>query len=160
MDSIEKLVTAITMVEEARSVPLSASCVVHRGELLEILDGAKEALPPDLFEAEEIISNRANIIEEGQQQADALVANAREEVARMVEQTAIVQSARDEAQRILDEARSQAALEREEVESYIDGRLATLEVILNKTMDAVARGRERLAGADDKDVLSQLSQEP
>lgn len=158
MDSIEKLVTAITMVEEARSVPLSASCVVHRGELLEILDGAKEALPPDLFEAEEIISNRANIIEEGQQQADALVANAREEVARMVEQTAIVQSARDEAQRILDEARSQAALEREEVESYIDGRLATLEVILNKTMDAVARGRERLAGADDKDVLSQLSQ--
>ena len=159
MDSIEKLLTAITMVEEARSVPLSASCVVHRGELLEILDGAKASLPSDLFTAEEIISNRANIIEEGQQQADALVGNAREEVARMVEQTAIVQSARDEAQRILDEARAQAEVEREEVETYIDGRLATLEVILNKTMDAVARGRERLAGADDKDVLAQLSQE-
>lgn len=159
MDSIEKLLTAITMVEEARSVPLSASCVVHRGELLEILDGAKASLPSDLFTAEEIISNRANIIEEGQQQADALVGNAREEVARMVEQTAIVQSARDEAQRILDEARAQAQVEREEVETYIDGRLATLEVILNKTMDAVARGRERLAGADDKDVLAQLSQE-
>ena len=159
MDSIEKLVSAITMVEEARSVPLSASCVVHRGELLEILDGAKDALPTDLFTAEEIISSRSTIIEEGQQQADALIANAREEVARMVEQTSIVQSARDEAQRILDEARSLAEVEREEVESYIDGRLATLEVILNKTMDAVARGRERLAGADDKDVLSQLSQE-
>ena len=159
MDSIEKLLTAITMVEEARSVPLSASGVVHRGELLEILDGAKASLPSDLFTAEEIISNRANIIEEGQQQADALVGNAREEVARMVEQTAIVQSARDEAQRILDEARAQAEVEREEVETYIDGRLATLEVILNKTMDAVARGRERLAGADDKDVLAQLSQE-
>ena len=47
--------------------------------------------------------------------------------------------------------------ERREVESYIDGRLATLEVILNKTMDAVARGRERLEGADDNDVLSQLN---
>jgi hypothetical protein len=75
----------------------------------------------------------------------------------MVEQTAIVQSARDEAQRILDEARDLAAAEREEVEAYIDGRLATLEVILNKTMEAVARGRERLEGADDKDVLSQLA---
>jgi hypothetical protein len=32
-----------------------------------------------------------------------------------------------------------------------------LEVILNKTSDAVARGRERLAGAGDKDVLSQLA---
>ena len=47
--------------------------------------------------------------------------------------------------------------EREEVEKYIDSRLATLEVILNKTSDAVARGRERLAGAGDKDVLSQLA---
>jgi vacuolar-type H+-ATPase subunit E/Vma4 len=77
----------------------------------------------------------------------------------MVEQTAIVQAARDEAQRILDDARALADEERAEVESYIDGRLATLEVILNKTMEAVARGRERLEGAGDKDVLSQLSEE-
>ena len=63
------------------------------------------------------------------------------------------------AQRILDDARDIAAQEREEVEAYIDGRLATLEVILNKTMDAVARGRERLEGANDKDVLSQLAED-
>ena len=43
MDSIEKLNTAITLVEEARGVPLSASCVVHRSEMLEILDGARES---------------------------------------------------------------------------------------------------------------------
>lgn len=159
MDSIEKLVTAITMVEEARSVPLSASCVVHRGELLEVLDGAKQALPSDLFSAEEIIAKRSQIIDEGQSQAESLISSAREEVARMIEQTAIVQSARDEAARILAEARAQADLERQEVETYIDGRLATLEVILNKTMDSVARGRERLAGADDRDVLSQLAQD-
>mgnify|MGYP001563401420 CR=1 FL=1 len=45
MDSIEKLTSAIIMVEEARGVPLSASCVVHRGELLELLDEARSALP-------------------------------------------------------------------------------------------------------------------
>ncbi|MEY4081746.1 MAG: hypothetical protein RLZZ389_13, partial [Actinomycetota bacterium] len=38
MDSVDKLTAAITMVEEARSVPLSASCVVHRAEMLEVLD--------------------------------------------------------------------------------------------------------------------------
>lgn len=159
MDSIEKLNAAITMVEEARGVPLSASCVVHRAEMLEILDGAREALPQDLFRAETINENRSNLIEEARKNADALIEQAREEVARMVEQTAIVQSARAEAQKILDEARSIAADEKEEVENYIDGRLATLEVILNKTMEAVSRGRDRLAGAGDKDVLSQLSDE-
>ena len=159
MDSIEKLNTAITMVEEARSVPLSASCVVHRGEILEILEGARDYLPADLHSAEQIIADRDRIIEEGRVSAESMIATAREDVARMVEQTAIVQSARDEAQRILDDARDIAAQEREEVEAYIDGRLATLEVILNKTMDAVARGRERLEGANDKDVLSQLSED-
>jgi F0F1-type ATP synthase membrane subunit b/b' len=157
MDSIEKISTAITLIEEARGVPLSASCVVHRGEILEILDGAREALPQDLYRAEDIIAQREKLIEEGRSSSEKMIASAREEVAQMIEQTSIVQAARDEAQRILDDARALAADERAEVESYIDGRLATLEVILNKTMDAVARGRERLDGANDKDVLSQLA---
>ena len=159
MKSIEKLTTAITVVEDARGVPLSASCVVHRGEMLEILEGARESLPADLFKAETLLAEKERIIEEGRASAEAMIATAREDVARMIEQTSIVQAARDEAQRILDEARDIAEDERHEVEAYIDGRLATLEVILNKTMDAVARGRERLEGADDKDVLSQLNSE-
>ena len=157
MDSIEKLTSAITMVEEARSVPLSASCVVHRSELLEILDDAKNGLPQDFSTAQNLLLTRDAILEEGRTSAEQLVVMAREEVARMVEQTSIVQSARDESQRILDDARATADRERQEVEDYIDSRLATLEVILNKTMDAVSRGRERLAGAHDNDVLSQLA---
>ena len=77
MDSVEKLTSAITMVEEARGVPLSASCVVHRGEMLEILDEARAALPTDLEDAEAIISSRDSIIEDGRISADTLVANAR-----------------------------------------------------------------------------------
>lgn len=159
MDSIEKLSAAITMVEEARSVPLSASCVVHRTELLDILDEARNLLPQDFSNAQNLLSTRDSIIEEGRHSAEQLVSMAREEVARMVEQTSIVQAARDESQRILDDARATAEREREEVENYIDSRLATLEVILSKTMDAVSRGRDRLAGAGDNDVLSQLAQD-
>jgi hypothetical protein len=157
MDSVEKLTSAITMVEEARGVPLSASCVVHRGEMLELLDEAREALPNDLESAQKLIAARDAIIEEGRVSAEQMIAMAREDVARMVEQTSIVQMARDEARKILDEARTLGDQEKQEVEEYIDRRLDTFEVILNKTQDAVARGRERLAGANDKDVLSQLS---
>ena len=157
MDSIEKLTTAISMVEEARGVPLSASCVLHRGEILEVLDAARAALPNDLDAARKILASRDSLIEEGRLSAEALIASAREEVSRMIEQTAIVSAAREEAQHILDDAHHEADQEREEVEKYIDSRLATLEVILNKTSDAIARGRERLAGAGDKDVLSQLA---
>jgi len=159
MDSVEKLTSAITLVEEARGVPLSASCVVHRAEMLEILDDAREALPTDFESARKIIETRDAIIEEARVSAEQLISIAREDVAQMVEQTSIIQIARDEARKILDDARETAELEKQEVEEYIDGRLATLEVILNKTMDAVSRGRDRLTGANDKDVLSQLADE-
>ena len=157
MDSIEKLNTAITMIEEARGVPLSASCVVHRGEMLEILQSARDFLPVDFLTAESILQDRDQIIDEGRSSAEAMIATTREDVSRMIEQTSIVQAARDEAQRILEDARTVSEEERHEVEAYIDARLATLEVILNKTLDAVARGRERLEGAGDNDVLSQLN---
>ena len=157
MDSIEKLNTAIAMIEEARGVPLSASCVVHRGEMLEILQSARDFLPVDFLSAEAILQDRDRIIDEGRNSAEAMIATTREDVSRMIEQTSIVQAARDEAQRILDDARAMAEDERREVEAYIDARLATLEVIINKTLDAVARGRERLEGAGDNDVLSQLN---
>ncbi len=159
MDSVEKLTAAITLVEEARGVPLSASCVVHRAEMLEILDEARESLPTDFESARKIIDTREAIIEEARVSAEQMIAIAREDVAQMVERTSIVQIARDEARKILDDARETAEQEKQEVEEYIDGRLATLEVILNKTMDAVSRGRGRLAGANDKDVLSQLADE-
>jgi vacuolar-type H+-ATPase subunit H len=159
MDSVEKLTSAIILVEEARGVPLSASCVVHRAEMLEILDDAREALPTDFESARKIIETRDAIIEEARASAEQLITIAREDVSQMVEQTSIVQIARDEARKILDDARETAELEKQEVEEYIDGRLATLEVILNKTMDAVSRGRDRLGGANDKDVLSQLADE-
>ena len=159
MDVVEKLEAAITMVEEARSVPLSASCVIHRGELLEILDYAKGSMPADLAAAEQIIASRDLILEEARLSADTLITHAREEVARMVEQTEIVSAARAEANRILAEVQEQARVEREEIESYIDSRLATLEVILNKTLDVVQRGREKLAGVDDKNILAELADE-
>jgi len=87
MDSIEKLNTAIAMIEEARGVPLSASCVVHRGEMLEILQSARDFLPVDFLTAESILQDRDQIIDEGRSSAEAMIATTREDVSRMIEQT-------------------------------------------------------------------------
>ena len=157
MTVVERIQSAITTVEDARGGPLSASCVVHRGELLEVLDQARAAFPTDLAHAQEIISTRESNLEEARLTADQLIVHAREEVAEMVEQTEIVAAARLEARRILDEVEDEARKEREEIEAYIDSRLATLEVILNKTLDVVQRGREKLQGAQEKDALSELA---
>lgn len=158
MESVDRVHNAITLVEEARGVPLSASCVVHRGELLELLDGAQNSFPQDFALAQQIIETREQIIEEARSSADSIIAHGREEVSRMIEQTEIVSAAHLEAKRILAAVEEDARVEREEIEAYIDSRLATLEVILKKSLDVVHRGREKLQGFEDKHSLADLAE--
>lgn len=144
----------IVIIEGARAVPLSASCVIHRGDVLEALDAIRLDLPPELAEAREVLAARDAIIGDGRLASEQLIVHAREEAARLVEETEIVVMANERANNLLAEADDEATAIKAEAESYVDGRLATLEVILTKTMDAVARGRSRLAGEKESDVLS------
>lgn len=156
MDVIENIDAAIAAVEEARSVPLSASCVIHRGEMLDLLEKIKASYPNDLAKAITILRQQSEILEDANLQAESIISQARDEVSRLVEQTAIVSAAKKESQRILAEATAEGKRDKEEIEAYIDSRLANLEVILNKTLDVISRGRDKLAGADPKQALSDL----
>ena len=157
MDVVENLEAAIAAVEEARSVPLSASCVINRGEMLQLLDQVKVSFPNDLAKAISILREKEDILENAHKQADGIIAQARDEVARLVEQTTIVSNARKEATRILAEANLEGKKSREEIDEYIDSRLATLEVILNKTLDVISKGRDQLGGVETKHALSDLN---
>jgi cell division septum initiation protein DivIVA len=156
MDVVENIEAAIAIVEEARSVPLSASCVINRSELLQLLDQIKVSFPSDLAEAISIRREKASILEQAHIQADAVIQQARDEVSRLIEQTAIVSSARKEAAKILSDAKAESERDRAEIEEYIDSRLANLEVILNKTLDVISKGRDQLNGVETKHVLSKL----
>ncbi|HUW78889.1 MAG TPA: hypothetical protein VMV52_09115 [Candidatus Nanopelagicaceae bacterium] len=147
---IDDLIEAI---ENARAVPLSASCVIHRGDVLETLDALRLDLPAELKDATGILAARDAIIADGRLAAEQLILHAREEAARLVDETEIVVMANERANRLMAEATEEAGIIKAEAESYVDGRLATLEVILTKTMDAIGRGRARLAGEKESDVL-------
>ena len=156
MDVVESLEVAIAAVEEARSVPLSASCVLNRGEMLQILDKVKVSFPSDLAKAIAVLRDKDQILESAREQADAIIAQAREEVVRLVEQTSIVTTARKEAQKIMAEVTAESNASRDEIDEYIDTRLATLEVVLNKTLDVISKGRDQLGGFETKHALSEL----
>lgn len=77
MDAVENLEAAIAIVEEARSVPLSASCVLNRSEMLQLLDQIKASFPSDLAKAISILREKDEILENAHKQADAVIAQAR-----------------------------------------------------------------------------------
>jgi hypothetical protein len=61
-----------------------------------------------------------------------------------VERTEVVREARRVAQTVVDDAEASARQLRHEAEDYVDQKLAAFEVVLERTLQAVEKGRERL----------------
>ena len=102
MEIFDRLDDVSTMVETAKAVPLSQSCVVPRLELLDLIDDVRVAIPDTVREADLVLRRRDDILADARRETDALVASARAEV------LATRAEADDYSQRVRAEARSAA----------------------------------------------------
>ncbi|MER6096879.1 ATP synthase F0 subunit B [Streptomyces sp. NPDC001728] len=146
MDVQKKLDEIVATVHGARSMPMSASCVVNRAELLALLEEVREALPGSLAQAQELIGGREQMVEQAHREAERIIEAAHAERGSIVSDTQVARQSQEEADRILSEARREAEEVRAEADDYVDSKLANFEVVLNKTIGSVDRGREKLLG--------------
>jgi cell division septum initiation protein DivIVA len=135
---------ALDLVHSAKTMPLSASVLVSRDELVEILTAALARLPEEVREARWLLKERAEFMAEREREAQALMDEVRAQAERMVARTDIVRQANRVAQRILDDANEEARRMRHETEDYCDQRLAGMEIVLDRTMKTVRAGRQKL----------------
>ncbi|MYS93992.1 MULTISPECIES: hypothetical protein [Streptomyces] len=146
MDVQKKLDEIVAAVSGARSMPMSASCVVNRAELLSMLEEVRAALPGSLAQAQELIGDREQMVEQARQEAERIIQSAHAERGSLISDTEVARRSQAEADRILAEARQEAEEIRAEAEDYVDSKLANFEVVLTKTLGSVGRGREKLLG--------------
>ncbi|MBC8093967.1 MAG: DivIVA domain-containing protein, partial [Pseudonocardia sp.] len=66
----ESLDALVTVVEEARGVPMTSNCVVPRGDVLELLDDVREALPGELDDAQDVLDRRDDIVGDAEREAE------------------------------------------------------------------------------------------
>jgi vacuolar-type H+-ATPase subunit H len=145
MEVRQKLDEIVQYVESARSVPMSTSAMVNRAELLQMLGKLAELLPAGLADAEKVLAERTELLDDARVEAEQLLADARRRQAELLTDHEIVRAARVEADRVLSEAREQSNEIRREAEDYADVRLANVEVVLDRLLTAVRGGREHLA---------------
>ncbi|MGW2333908.1 ATP synthase F0 subunit B [Streptomyces sp. NPDC001685] len=146
MDVQNKLDEIVSAVSSARSMPMSASCVVNRAELLSMLEEVRAALPGSLAQAQELIGDREQMVEQARQEAERIIQGAHAERGSLLSDTEVARRSQAEADRILAEARQEAEEIRAEADDYVDSKLANFEVVLTKTLGSVGRGREKLLG--------------
>jgi cell division septum initiation protein DivIVA len=98
----ETLDALVTVVEEARGLPMTATCVVPRGDMLDLLDDLREALPGELDDAQDVLDHRDGMISRAEQRADELTQHAEQ-----ASESAIAE-AQAEAQRLIADAQAEA----------------------------------------------------
>jgi cell division septum initiation protein DivIVA len=153
MDITARLQQIEELIQEAKSMPLSASVLVNREEILELLEAAVAELPEEIKQARWVVKDREELLAKGRRDAEGVIERAKQEQARLVSEQEVVREAFVEAERILGEAREQARQIRLEAEDYVDAKLAQYEIALERTrkeidrsLAQVQRGRDKLRG--------------
>lgn len=140
---------------EARPMPLSASVLVSREAMTQLVAEIRELLPKELRQARWVLRERESLLDEAERTAQRLVADAKQECLRLTGETEVMRTAEREAERVRRDAREKARGMRLEAEDYIDAQLARFELVLQKTLQTVAEGRDRLHGEmDDEPALA------
>ncbi|MDQ6836890.1 MAG: hypothetical protein M3137_00745 [Actinomycetota bacterium] len=133
------------IVEATRALPLSSSVRLdNKAEVVELLDEAINRLPEEVKAARWMLKERDEFLAKMGREGDEIVDAARRQAEQMVERTEIVREANHTARRTVEEAREEARRLRLEAEDYCDTKLASFEIVLERTIKTVAAGRERL----------------
>ena len=128
MNVNELLDTIEDTLEESASMPLSGGKrLVDVEQIRDYLDEIRANLPGELRQAQQIVNDRAQIVDTANAQAQAIVKKAEERARILVSDAEIVKAAQQRAAEITAAAQSESRTLRQTVTDYCDNMLKTTE---------------------------------
>lgn len=143
-DSDTLLRRAIDVIANARTIPLSSSPMINRDEIIELLEEALNRLPDELRQARWMLKERQEFLNKTRREAEDILDAARAQAERMVQRTEVVRASELRARQIMERADADSRRMRLETEDFVDQRLGSFEIVLNRVSKTVAAGREKL----------------
>jgi hypothetical protein len=161
-DSGMLLRRAIDIIATAPNMPLSSTPRIDRDEIIELLEEAMHRLPDELRQARWMLKERDEFIQRTRREAEEVIEAAKVQAERFVQRSEVVRSAEQRARQIAEAADDQARRTKLETEDFLDQRLASFEILLDKLAKTVATGRRRLAigQREDEDVEADQGEAP
>ncbi|WP_061215143.1 hypothetical protein [Syntrophomonas wolfei] len=133
------------MVKNSKKVPLmNDKVLIESPRFLDRLDRIRAILPEDLETARLLLSEKERIVKDACAEAETVMEQSRDRVARMVDDNEITRNAMKVAEDIIAKAEQVAQDIRRDADDYADGLLSHMEIVLQKGLDAVQQGKEAL----------------
>ena len=149
---------AVDIVATAPTMPLSSSPRIDRDEMIELLEEALHRLPDELRQARWMLKERQEFVAKTRREADELLEAARVRAERMVQRTEVVRAAEQRARQVMETAEGDSRRLKHETEDFLDQRLGSFEILLDKLSKTVTAGRQRLSIGephDDTNVIEE-----
>ena len=145
MNVNELLDTIEDTLEESTSMPLSGGKrLVDVEKVRDYLDDIRANLPGELRQAQQIVNDRAQIVDTANAQAQAIVKKAEERARILVSDAEIVKAAQQRAAEITAAAQSESRTLRQTVTDYCDNMLKTTEETMAENAAQVKNVRANL----------------
>lgn len=145
MNVNELLDTIEDTLEENTSMPLSGGKrLVDVEKVRDYLDDIRANLPGELRQAQQIVNDRAQIVDTANAQAQAIVKKAEERARILVSDAEIVKAAQQRAAEITAAAQSESRTLRQTVTDYCDNMLKTTEEAMVENAAQVKNVRANL----------------
>jgi hypothetical protein len=151
MDIHDRLDQLGAMVRNAKPMPMSASCLVNRTEMLEIVERMRQELPANLNHADALWSAREAVLAAGREEGERIVADAQGERVRLIEANSVLVAARALAATATKEAQVESTRLLADADEYVDRKLAEFEGFLGQVASQVNNGRLRLTARREAD---------
>ncbi len=121
--------------------------ILSEERLFEFIEKIRSTLPAEVGQAKLIAKDKDRVLREAQERAQAIVTDASEAHAQLVDEHEIVRRARITAETVLREAEAKAARVREGADLYAAHVLADLDARLTTALGSVKKGIETIQSA-------------
>jgi cell division septum initiation protein DivIVA len=129
---------------ESRPVPLTHRVLVDEDRFLEIIDQMRISVPEEVKKAQVVETQKDRILAQAQEEANRTVSLAQQKGEDLVTRDSIVMAGQSRAEQIIDQARSEADVIREEADDYVIDSLETLESELTRLLNQARNGIAKL----------------
>ena len=143
--SIEEILDEMEgMLLESRNIPLTNKRMVEEDYLMRLIEEMRDNLPGEIMEANRVMNERQRILEEAQREAQNIVDQAKNYIARLTDENVITRQAQEQAEEIIQQARKSARDLQNDAITYADSVFKHLESNLEKMTEVIRHAHGEL----------------
>jgi cell division septum initiation protein DivIVA len=119
-------------------MPLSVYLVINEDDFLDVIDQMRTAIPQEIKEGEKLQRERDRIVAQAEEEAERIVQIAREDAAQALEDHELSSAAQQRANTIIERANREAEILKAEADEYARGVLLSLNDQLDSLDEQIA----------------------